>query len=169
MSGYSPTTFIALCVLGLAVGCTGPTTSHGVGDTPTSTGDAQMTGGSPLAKPVNAKLSAADLCKAYVKDEGAADENFKGKIIEVTGVVVMPRQSGSNNDVYFTVSGAGDDSRGSAPFLRCFLAADDLTQNKGLAQGQKVTFHGFCEGRSVGTQQTLLDLKRCVITKVEPK
>jgi hypothetical protein len=38
-------------------------------------------------QPVQVSISATELCAAYARDEAAATSSYKGKLLEVTGVV----------------------------------------------------------------------------------
>jgi hypothetical protein len=89
-----------------------------------------------FATSASVKLSAIDLAAAYAADKGAAEDRYRGRVIEISGVV-----------------------RGVGPTL-VTLAADDAGQVvdaslhedtavelvKTVSAGQRVTLKCFCEG-----------------------
>lgn len=91
-----------------------------------------------FATPASVKLSATDLAAAYAADRSAADDRYRGRVLEVSGVVrsVQP--------VVKVVTLAGADAGVTLDAsLHDDTAAEVL---KTVADGQRVTFKCFCEG-----------------------
>lgn len=97
-----------------------------------------------FAIPASIKLSAADLSAAYLADAGAADGRYRGRVLEVSGVIAKVNPGGGS----VTMAGGIEAS------LHEDVAAGML---KTLADGQRVTLKCFCEGLN---QQ--VRLKSCV-------
>ena len=102
-----------------------------------------------FATPASIKLSAVDLSTAYGTDAGAADGRYRGRVLEVSGVIDKANPGG----VAVTLRGA-DKGPGVEVSLHEDVAAE---MRKTMADGQRVTIKCFCEGL---TQQ--VRLKSCV-------
>ncbi|GMV21084.1 MAG: hypothetical protein AMXMBFR57_10330 [Acidimicrobiia bacterium] len=104
------------------------------------------------AAPV-AKLSAADLVKAFTADPDAARRRFVGEAIEVSGVVrVLPENVAQSRQFQLH---AGD----TDPQVQISLHEDRAEAiAKTLNPGQRLTLRCFCEGLSTHVQ-----LKSCVV------
>ena len=101
-----------------------------------------------FATPASVKLSAADLSAAYASDAGAADGRYRGRVLEISGVVdkVDPRGA---------VMLAGGEK---SPLVEASLHEDVAAEMiKKMAERQRVTIKCFCEGLD---QQ--VRLKSCV-------
>ncbi len=104
------------------------------------------------AAPV-AKLSAADLVRAFVTDADAARRRFVGEAIEVSGVVrVLPEDIAQTRRFQLH---AGE----SDPQVQVSLHEDRAEAIiKSLNPGQRLTLRCFCEGLATHVQ-----LKSCVV------
>ena len=91
-----------------------------------------------FAMSASAKLSAADLSTAYASDPGAADGRYRGRVLEVSGVI---NKMNSGNGALLL---AGTEK---GPFVEASLHEDVAAgMLKTLADGQRVTIKCFCEG-----------------------
>ena len=90
------------------------------------------------------KVSAVKLYNDYNANEIAADEKYKGKIIEVTGVV---RDIGNDimDNAYVTL--IGDQYFGD---IQCYF--DEKSIVAGLSKGKKITVIGNCSGLMMNVQ-----------------
>jgi hypothetical protein len=93
-----------------------------------------------FATPASAKLSAVDLSAAYSSDQGAADGRYRGRVLEVSGVINKVNPGGA----HLLLAGAEKGPPVEAS-LHEDVAAEIL---KTLADGQRVTIKCFCEGLS---------------------
>jgi len=101
-----------------------------------------------FATPASIKLSAADLSSAYGTDAGAADGRYRGRVLEVSGVIdKLP------GGVAMMLRGAE-----KGPAVEASLHEDVAAEMlKTLADGKRVTIKCFCEGLSQHVR-----LKSCV-------
>lgn len=91
-----------------------------------------------FAAPASVKLSASDLSVAYAADRAGADDRYRGRVIEISGVVRNPRPG----DRVLTLV-AGEAGQTVEASLHEDAAAEVLTT---VADGQRVTLKCFCEG-----------------------
>lgn len=91
------------------------------------------------------KLTASSLLAAYDANEVAADEKFKGKLIEVTGKVDTIAKD-IMGDPYVTL-GSGKDFEFA--HVQAVFPADALKQLAGLRKGQEVTVRCTCAGKVI--------------------
>ena len=91
-----------------------------------------------FALPASVKLSATDLAAAYAADRSAADDRYRGRVIEVSGVARSVQPA-----VKVVTFAAGDTGLTVEASLHDDTAAEVL---KTVADGQRVTFKCFCEG-----------------------
>ena len=98
---------------------------------------------SPHSKP-SEKISAIRLYKEYDANEIAADQKYKGKIIEVTGVI---RDIGNDimNNAYITL--AGDEYFGD---IQCYFNEKSVVAK--LSKGKRITIIGSCSGLLMNVQ-----------------
>ena len=98
--------------------------------------------------PASLKLSAADLSSAYGADAGAADGRYRGRVLEVSGVIgKLP------GGVRVLLKGSE-----KGPVVEASLHEDVAAEMiKTLGDGKRVTLKCFCEGLN---QQ--VRLKSCV-------
>lgn len=100
-----------------------------------------------------AKLSAADLVRAFEADGAAASDRFVGKAIEVSGLVRELAEAPGVIASFLLV--AGDGTR----HVRASLHEDRAVEMfKTLANGQRTTLRCFCGGMTDHVQ-----LKSCVV------
>ena len=101
-----------------------------------------------FATPASVKLSAADLSTAYASDAGAADGRYRGRVLEISGVIDKVNPGGA------VMLAGGEKGPLVAASLHEDVAAEMI---KTLAEHQRVTIKCFCEGLD---QQ--VRLKSCV-------
>jgi hypothetical protein len=89
------------------------------------------------------KISAATLIAAYEANEVAADEKFKGKLIEVTGVIDSIAKD-ILGDPYLTL-GSGKDFE--IAHVQAMFPASAAKQLAGLRKGQTITVQCDCAGK----------------------
>ncbi len=88
--------------------------------------------------PASVKLSAVDLSSAYATDAGAADGRYRGRVVEISGVVRGLRPDTSA----LTMAGAE-----TGPSVEASVHEDLAAQVlKTVADGQRITLKCFCEG-----------------------
>ena len=101
------------------------------------------------------KVDARTLVKAYTEDQDAADKKYKGKLLEVTGVVTYRHSTGINLE-------AGTDLK---PMVMCAFGADRAKALQKIwrqvGKGAKVTVTGTCNGFSTNTGSPLVTLDNC--------
>ena len=95
-------------------------------------------------------ISASKLYKEYNENEIAADEKYKGKIIEVTGVI---RDIGNDimDNAYITL--VGDEYFGD---IQCYFN-EKLVVAK-LSKGKRITVIGSCSGLMINVQ-----INNCIV------
>ena len=91
-----------------------------------------------FATPASIKLSAMDLSAAYLSDAGAADGRYRGRVLEVSGVIDKVHPGGASLMLV-----GGD----KGPLVEASLHEDVAAEMlKTVADGQRVTIKCFCEG-----------------------
>ena len=92
----------------------------------------------------NVTVSARKLYKEYNANEIAADEKYKGQIIQVTGII---RDIGNDimDNAYVTL--IGDQYFGD---IQCYF--DEKSIVAGLSKGKKITVIGNCSGLMMNVQ-----------------
>lgn len=123
--------FVVAVALAIALGC-----DKGKSSRSGSSGE----GSKPTAPEV--KVSAAELLQAYEGNEVAADARFKGKVVEVTGIVGDIKKD-ILDDIYVTI-GTGKELE--IPEVQCFVADGMAGKAGGLAKGAKITAVGTVDG-----------------------
>ena len=102
-----------------------------------------------FATPASLKLSASDLSGAYLSDAGAADGRYRGRVLEVSGVIDKAN-AGTGS---LTMKGVEN-----GPVVEASLHEDVAAEmKKTMADGQRVMLKCFCEGLSQAVR-----LKSCV-------
>ena len=102
-----------------------------------------------FATPASIKLSAADLSMAYASDARAADGRYRGRVLEVSGVIGK-LESGRST---LMLTGAE-----KGPVVEASLHEDVAAgMLKTMADAQRVTIKCFCEGLNQHVR-----LKSCV-------
>ena len=93
-------------------------------------------------------VTAEELCSAYKDNEAAADAQYKGKILEVTGRRELTGSSGIDSDGNpYTIISSESLSGG----VRCWFSPEDVLQITKLGLGKEVTIRGKCYGYSMWT------------------
>jgi hypothetical protein len=89
-------------------------------------------------------VSAVKLLADYEADEAAADKQYKGKTLIVSGEVlsVTAKHDGTSE----VLINSPESSIGA---VRCLFAADQATATSKLAREQQTTIKGVCEGFDV--------------------
>lgn len=109
----------------------------------------------PKAVPFNTiKISAVNLVAEYVANEVKADYNYKGKLLEVSGVV-QDIKKGMADDIFVILDG-----QRQLRAVQCYLHNNSEEVARNLSQGMKVTFVGECEGLMANVV-----LKDCILVK----
>ena len=95
-------------------------------------------------------ISASKLYKEYNENEIAADEKYKGKIIEVTGVI---RDIGNDimDNAYITL--VGNEYFGD---IQCYFNEKSVVAK--LSKGKKITVIGSCSGLMINVQ-----INNCIV------
>ena len=96
-------------------------------------------------------ISASKLYKEYNENEIAADEKYKGKIIEVTGVI---RDIGNDimDNAYITL--VGNEYFGD---IQCYFKEKSVVAK--LSKGKRITIIGSCSGLLMNVQMDNCILK----------
>lgn len=97
-------------------------------------------------------MSANQLCSDYNANEVSADNKYKGKVLEVNGVVEEIRKDFLDN-IIVELKGSEFLSNVDCAF------GDDKSSTANLSKGQKVTIIGKCDGFLMKSVQ----LKKCRI------
>lgn len=98
------------------------------------------------------QLTATELYEAFEADEAAAQTQYLGKILDVTGViseVEMTEEGGVNLSL---------DGGGLLGGVRCRLEQADGDHKAQLKEGNHVTIRGECTGKLMD-----VELSRCVL------
>ena len=98
-------------------------------------------------KAAEAKMSATQLWTEYDDNEVLADENYKGKILEVSGVIEDIAKDFSD-DIYVDLKG-NSAQYSSHQSVRCYFSDDHVKAASKLTKGQSLTVKGKCDGKSV--------------------
>ena len=97
------------------------------------------------AAPSGISVTAQELCSAYQDDEAAADEQYKDKILEVTGIVESVGRDREDNP-YVVLTGGG-----MSEGVRCWFSARDIDQVLDLRITREATIRGKCHGYALFT------------------
>jgi hypothetical protein len=92
----------------------------------------------PIATPTM-QISAIDLIAAYDNNAVRADQLYKGKVLDVTGIVASIQSD------FLRIMGTSD-------FLGvyCNFSGSNLSKLAVLSKGQSVTVRGTCDGEKLG-------------------
>jgi hypothetical protein len=99
-------------------------------------------------------VHATQLLADYKANEVAADERYKGKVIQVTGYVDSIGKD-ILDSMYVTLKAGG---RYEFASVQCFFPKKDKDQLSQLRKGQAVTITGRCQGKMMNVL-----LKGCVL------
>ena len=100
------------------------------------------------------EVSANQLYADYEANGVSADQQYKDKVLQVTGVVNNIDKD-IMDQVYVTLKGDG-----VIGDVQCFFSDDYINEAAQLQKGQKITVVGKCEGKMMNVM-----LKGCSITK----
>ena len=100
------------------------------------------------------EVTAAQLCEDYKANEIAADEKYKGKILQVTGKVDSIAKD-ILDSIYVTLKSG---KRFDLMSVQAFFPDSVTAQAAALSKGQKVTVKGRCEGKLMN-----IIIKDCVL------
>lgn len=98
------------------------------------------------------KMSAAEIIRAYESNEVAADQKYKGRTVEVTGVVGDISKDFMGEP--FMTLGTG--KQFEIPSCQCYFVKEDHSKLGTLRKGQTVTIRGTVDGLMMNVQ-----LKNC--------
>jgi hypothetical protein len=103
-------------------------------------------------------VAAADLLREFENNPAAAHQKYKGKTVEVTGIV--ERTGVDGGDTAFVVLHAGDER--AKLKIECFFDAADEDEPaiKRLGKGRTITVRGAYDGRVSHVQ-----VRECVLVK----
>jgi hypothetical protein len=91
-----------------------------------------------FATAASIKLSAFDLSSAYQADSGVANGRYRGRVLEVSGVIAEVHPGGGS----LMLTGAD-----KGPVVEASLHEDvEAAMLKSAATGQRITIKCFCEG-----------------------
>lgn len=161
---YQKKRFIALIILGVLVVIGAATSGGGSDDTTDTSNSATETGTSGTnaggdtktekkaekkKAPAAVKVKATDLIKAFEENEFAADEKYKDKTLEISGVVNKVETELLDGDSYYLQIGGGGDFE--LLTVNCHdISKDELSK---VSTGQPVTVIGeFDDGGSLGVE-----------------
>lgn len=120
-----------------------------------SKGSTEGTVRSDSTKPA-LSMNAFQLVNDYKSNEVAADEHYKGKVLEVSGII---RSIGKDimDTMYVSLEGGGEfEMRG----VQCYFADSERNKLATLSKGRWITIKGRCDGLMMNVL-----LKECVIVK----
>lgn len=97
-------------------------------------------------------ISAPQLYAEYEENGVAADQNYKGKVLRVTGIVNSIDKDIMDN-IYVALQ--GNDIIGD---VQCFFSDDNANKAAQLKKGQKITVIGKCDGKMMNIM-----MKGCIM------
>ncbi|HEX8913175.1 MAG TPA: hypothetical protein VF796_12520 [Humisphaera sp.] len=107
-----------------------------------------------------AAVTAAKLAEAYVTDPAAFDKEYKDKVVEVTGLVELPKVDDRfNKKSYVTMAGFTKKGAGFPTIVRCEWAKG----MEGLKPNQKVTIRGTVQAHE--PTRAAAELQNCTLVK----
>lgn len=152
--------FFALGILGAIFGETEDTSSNSVpSGAPSSVSVAEPTPTStpeptPEPTPSYIEVSATDLLAAYEENTVAADNQYKGQLLKVTGTVGSIGKD-ILDDAYVTLT---NDDEYSLISVQCYFAKDNLDGIATLKEGDTVSIIGKCDGSTLNVLLKNCDL-----------
>lgn len=106
------------------------------------------------------KVSAYDLYAEYDANEAAAEQKYKGKLLEITGTVDDVSRD-ILDDLYVTLESSDD--KYSLSSVQCYLDEKDestMTKVTSLSKGDTVTIRGYVDSMLFN-----LSVKKCIIVE----
>ena len=146
--------FIALVVLGAVFGSKEDTPSPSTSTSSTAntqTATSQIESTEPEITYI--QISATDLLDAYDANGVAADELYKGQLVEITGTI-----GSIDKDVFDTayITLENSNNKYSILSVQCYFDDDHLSQLASLSVGDTITIRGVCDGHSLNVM-----VKKC--------
>lgn len=149
--------WVVIVIIAAAIASSGDSNSDSSVTEPPSTASSESSTASQPAVTEKTALaiSAKDLLDAYDNNEVNADNQYKDKLLSVTGVIsdigVVLDQT------YICINGGGDFEILS---VQCYFADEAEISEKvaALSKGETVTITGTCSGQSLN-----VELKDCII------
>ena len=92
-------------------------------------------------------IGAAQLYTEYSNNEVLADKNYKGKILQVAGVIKDIGTGLTDNQIYIILS-----SGNAFESVQCTFSQDYKNRISQMTKGQYVTIVGECTGKFIGVQ-----------------
>lgn len=105
-------------------------------------------------RPAEMSISAVDLCTAYVNNETTATSRYKGKTLEVTGIVNTAGRN-SRGNLFVTLQGGGQH------LMTCYFLETEASKVVALAGGQTLTVNG----RDDTSFSFLVTMRDCVVAR----
>lgn len=119
-----------------------------------SSSDEDAKASSEEAKLETIKITAAQLLKEYDENGVKADENYKDKLIEVTGIVKNIDKD-ILDDIYITLD---DGDKYSLISVQCYFSDKEKETVAEIEKGSEITVIGTCDGSLIN-----IILKKCTI------
>jgi hypothetical protein len=91
-------------------------------------------------------VSAGQMIKAYHADAAAADQTYKGKAVEVEGVIAKLGTGGSFEESYLTLKGDGPEQPDPIRIF-CRYVKGQRTQVESFQEGQHIKVKAECDGK----------------------
>jgi hypothetical protein len=107
-------------------------------------------------------IAAAQLLQEFQNDPAAADDKYRGKCLELTGVV--EREGQGRDGIPFVILHAGDDN--ARLKIECYFDVadeEDAIRFVKLGKGQTITLRGEYQGQVANVQ-----LRECSLIKGPP-
>lgn len=109
-------------------------------------------------QPTDIKISANRLFKEYEANQVAADEKYKDKILEISGIVDdIGKDIADQIYVALKVGGEYEIS-----VVQCYFSGEHTSEAAQLKKGQKITIKGKCEEQNIVGN---IIINGCVIVK----
>lgn len=131
----------------------------------------------PTVTPKEATVSATtvEILSAYGSNEALADEKFTGRLIRVTGtMMVIKRSRKADEPVYLLSLAHGAPARGASeppavPLVFEF-GAKDRKQLAAIKRHQEMTIEGYCQGVTEAlTEKPSILIRKCKILDTKPR
>lgn len=132
--GIAIAAIIVVSILASALGGNDTSTDKPATGSPSTASDS-----TPKA-PEAIKISAPDLCAAYIENEVAADEKYKGKYLEITGAIDDIKKD--ITDTPYVALTTDDVIRR----VQCMFSKNESSVLAELKKGQQITIIGKCDG-----------------------
>lgn len=145
----------------IVLGIIGSTANKSTNQTP-SNSQPENTSATKAAEPEAAKpqnpevtVTSAALMKAYKDNEVAADQKYKGKLIEISGTVIKVDNGSFDNEIIVKLNDGEYDFSGPM----CYMKPSEYDKVVSYTKGQKVTLIGTGNSATIGSPV----LKDCIV------